>query len=242
MRISVLTIGAVASILTINSVFATTSTVTSKDYVDAADALKQNKIPATGTNSSTPGTTVVTYTDTAGTIGERGIFNPATGIDTNTGDVASGHEGDLLTAGDIVPLIDNLYSGRANTVVVRNFIGAPVDARGIYDGSTTYNSSTDADKLVTASVVQNVSNNLPTVTTSKMTCVDAPDCTLWTVSDRTVYGQCKEYGVAATDAGECCSGVLLNGVNSCGCISDDDCEPGVECVLSGHYCNDGHSK
>ena len=38
MRISVLTIGAIASILSINSVFATTSTVTSKDYVDAADS------------------------------------------------------------------------------------------------------------------------------------------------------------------------------------------------------------
>ena len=75
MRISVLTIGAIASILSINSVFATTSTVTSKDYVDAADALKQNKIPAAGTNASTPGDTVVTYTQTGnGVIGERGIY------------------------------------------------------------------------------------------------------------------------------------------------------------------------
>ena len=68
-------IGAIASILTINSVFATSSTVTSKDYVDTQDALKQNKIPATGTNASTPGDTVVTYTQTGnGTIGERGIY------------------------------------------------------------------------------------------------------------------------------------------------------------------------
>ena len=74
MRISVLTIGAIASILSINSVFATTPTVPSKDYVDAADALKQNKIPAAGTNAATPGSTVVTYTGTAGTIGERGIY------------------------------------------------------------------------------------------------------------------------------------------------------------------------
>ena len=68
-------IGAIASVLTINSVLATSSTVTSKDYVDAQDALKQNKIPATGTNASTPGDTVVTYTQTGnGTIGERGIY------------------------------------------------------------------------------------------------------------------------------------------------------------------------
>ncbi len=75
MRIPILTFGAIASILTINSVFATSSTVTSKDYVDTQDALKQNKIPATGTNASTPGDTVVTYTQTGnGVIGERGIY------------------------------------------------------------------------------------------------------------------------------------------------------------------------
>ena len=67
-------IGAIASVLSINA-YATSSTVTSKDYVDAQDALKQNKIPATGTNASTPGDTVVTYTQTGnGTIGERGIY------------------------------------------------------------------------------------------------------------------------------------------------------------------------
>ena len=89
MRISLLTFGAIASILSINSVFATTSTVTSKDYVDAADALKQNKIPATGTNASTPGSTVVTYTGTAGTIGERGICNDPEEDDCNDGDLVT---------------------------------------------------------------------------------------------------------------------------------------------------------
>ena len=103
MRISVLTIGAIASILSINSVFATTSTVTSKDYVDAADALKQNKIPATGTNAATPGTTVVTYTGTAGQIGERGIFNSKTDLRyTSEGYfVRQGNENKLITAADL---------------------------------------------------------------------------------------------------------------------------------------------
>ena len=51
MRISILTIGAIASIIAINSVLAdTTSTVTSRGYVDAAVATKQNKIDATGAN------------------------------------------------------------------------------------------------------------------------------------------------------------------------------------------------
>ena len=48
MRISVLTIGAIASILSINSVFATTSTVTSKDYVDTALETKQDLIEVSG--------------------------------------------------------------------------------------------------------------------------------------------------------------------------------------------------
>ena len=59
----------IASILSINA-YAVSATVTSKDYVDTT---RQATIPASGTNSETPGDTVVTYTDTAGTIGERGI-------------------------------------------------------------------------------------------------------------------------------------------------------------------------
>ncbi len=66
-------IGAIASIIAINSVFADT-TVTSKTYVDTT---RQATIPATGTNASTPGSTVVTYTGTAGQIGERGIVEPS---------------------------------------------------------------------------------------------------------------------------------------------------------------------
>ena len=84
MKISYIAIGAIASVLTINSVMAAgENTVASKSYVDARDDLKQNKIPQTGTNSSTPGDTVVTYTDTAGTIGERGIYAGASNYTSN---------------------------------------------------------------------------------------------------------------------------------------------------------------
>ena len=80
MRIPILTFGAIASVLTINSVMADT-TVTSKTYVDTT---RQATIPAAGTNAATPGTTVVTYTGTAGTIGERGIFDaPINMFDSN---------------------------------------------------------------------------------------------------------------------------------------------------------------
>ncbi len=73
-------IGAVASIIAINSVFGDT-TVTSRQYVDnqddavynELDEIKQDIIPAAGTNASIPGSAVVTYTGTAGQIGERFI-------------------------------------------------------------------------------------------------------------------------------------------------------------------------
>ncbi len=64
-----LLLGAIASVIAINSVFAD-ATITTKNYVDTT---RQATIPASGTNANTPGETVVTYTDTAGTIGERGI-------------------------------------------------------------------------------------------------------------------------------------------------------------------------
>ena len=115
MRISILTIGAVASIIAINSVSAdTTSTVTSRGYVDAVVATKQPKIPAAGTNAATPGETVVTYTSTGdGTIGERGIFNPQADFDWDNNEVATGHEGDLVTA-DIYQQVGYLYNNMNN--------------------------------------------------------------------------------------------------------------------------------
>ncbi|MBO4700288.1 MAG: hypothetical protein J5620_00885 [Alphaproteobacteria bacterium] len=140
MRISILAFGAIASVITINSVLATSSTVTSKDYVDAQDALKQNKIPATGTNASTPGDTVVTYTDTAGTIGERGI------CDADKDEV----EG------------------------------------------------CDYADIVTWDLVDWAIERVPTITTSKLICIDDPDCTLWQVEWQTVNGDCRTDGSCET--------------------------------------------
>jgi hypothetical protein len=88
------------------------NTVTSKAYVDAMDATKQNTIPATGTNASTPGSTVVTYTGTAGTIGERAIFDYETGWDE--GWVAEGHETDLVPAEAMSEAINGMISDSLN--------------------------------------------------------------------------------------------------------------------------------
>ena len=95
----------IASILSINA-YAVSATVTSKDYVDTT---RQATIPASGTNSATPGDTVVTYTDTAGTIGERGIFDWGTGWDRQNNEFVSGHETDLLAAGSIILDLVDIY-------------------------------------------------------------------------------------------------------------------------------------
>ena len=150
--------GLIASVLSINSVLATSSTVTSKDYVDTQDALKQNKIPAAGTNASTPGDTVVTYTSTAGTIGERGIYDEdiyAEGGEYNSSD--------LVTVGVIDSVIDEIY-------------------------------------------------NQPTISTSKLVCMDSPDCTLWVVDNQTVKGECRQSGTCSSPVS--CEEICCNGTYS----------------------------
>ncbi len=100
-------IGAIASILTINSVLAdTTSTVTSRGYVDAAVATKQNKIDATGANFTNG--SVVETTGTDGVVTQRGIFNYDTDYDWDNHTVEQGHEDDLVTAESVMPQLDYL--------------------------------------------------------------------------------------------------------------------------------------
>ena len=112
MRIPILTFGAIASIIAINSVLAdTTSTVTSRGYVDAAVATKQNKIDATGANFTNG--SVVETTGTDGVVTQRGIFNPETDFDFENNTIADGHEGDLVTA-DIYPVIGEIYNNFGN--------------------------------------------------------------------------------------------------------------------------------
>ena len=223
MRIPILTFGAIASVLTINSVMADT-VVTSRNYVDTQDALKQDKITA-GTTGS-----VVTYNGTQNgqaQFSERAIFDPNTNFDFENNEVATGHEGDLLDAGSIFPdlvrmsndiqdIQDNMPimpTGERDTVVMYNGPGGQIGGeRGIYDGATTYDSSTDADKLVTASVVQNVSNNMPKTTVTYKTCTRWVDnaehtdanCLLWDLTNKNVFGTCAGRNDCA---GLDCSGV-----------------------------------
>ena len=176
-----------------------TTKAPSENAVHDALAGKQNTIPVTGTNASTPGATVVTYTSTAGTIGERGILDIDNDVEwiplnNNPGnfyrmEASEGHGTDLIDAeafSDITNSIwwelDNMY-GDSGTIVMRGNDGMPSASRAIYDGSTTYNSTTDTDKLVTAGVVETKQ--------AKKTCAGWPDgvehtdanCWLWNMPD-----------------------------------------------------------
>ena len=116
-------VSAIASILTINSVMAdTTSTVTSRGYVDAAVATKQNKIDATGANFTNG--SVVETTGTDGVVTQRGIFNPETDAETDPFDGSvwpkQGHANDLVTAGPIYEQInDTAYIVKNHTHKIR---------------------------------------------------------------------------------------------------------------------------
>ncbi len=173
MRIPILTFGAIASIIAINSVFADTI-VTSRQYVDTT---RQATIPAAGTNASTPGTTVVTYTGTAGQIGERGIFNPATDFNFQNNTIAPGHEGDLLDAGSIFP---NLV--QMDDMVQQIQLNMP-----------------DFDDLPT----KTVTHRTCTRWIDGQSHTDA-NCLLWNLVDETVYGaQCNVDADCAGYIGNC---------------------------------------
>ena len=108
--------GAIASVLAINSVMAAgENTVAAKSYVDNRVDTRQAKIPVAGTNSATTGTSVVMYTDTAGTIGERGIYSDSSsytaGTDANKLATASALNGAI----DDLPTIETTKLTCANS-------------------------------------------------------------------------------------------------------------------------------
>lgn len=59
-------------------------TVTSVNYVTNQIATRQPKIPVAGTNTSNTGTSVVMYTGTAGTIGERQLYSGSANYNAGT--------------------------------------------------------------------------------------------------------------------------------------------------------------
>ena len=184
-------LGAIASVIAINSVFAD-ATITTKNYVDTT---RQATIPASGTNANTPGETVVTYTDTAGTIGERGIFNPATDFDDVNGEIVSGHEGDLLDAGSIMPVLVGM-------------------------GSMVQNMSNDIQEI---QYNMHDFDDLPETTVTYKTCTEWLDgaahtdqnCILWNLGNKDVVGGCRSNDECNGGCTMCVDGA---------CVIDPNCQ------------------
>ena len=63
-----------------------------------------------------------------------------------------------------------------------------IGERGLYSDISSYNATTDGDKLITASALNATFTNLPTTPTTKLECANSPACTLWTIVDQTAYG------------------------------------------------------
>ena len=210
MRKKLFLLGAIASIIVINSVFGDT-TVTTKDYVDTNF---QTKIPAGsfGENNS-----VVTYGANAGDVEERFILDYGSDQTHEANIKNYMANGNVTLSSDFVMqmVLNKTEEQLKNSLVPAKYIeyglnakqyritpgttgsvaifngadsrgGSQFTERAIYDGSTTYDSTTDADKLITAGAVDNKQN--------KMTCtrwLDTPEnpdhtdenCLLWSITN-----------------------------------------------------------
>ncbi len=132
------------------------------------------------------GTGLVTKTSTDGGVGERQIIETADVANYGTGTATEQQiqEISIPTMGAVMAAISNntpsLPTGTAGNVVTYNASGQIGGSVATYNGSTTYNASTDASKIAVMSAVQR-----------KMTCAqyvqnaaETPEnCLLWNVLD-----------------------------------------------------------
>lgn len=132
------------------------------------------------------GTGVVTKTTNSGFVGERQIIETADVANYGTGTATEQQiqEISIPTMGAVMAAISanapTLPTGTAGNVVTYNASGQIGGSVATYNGSTTYNASTDASKIAVMSAVQR-----------KMTCAryvenaaqTAENCLLWNVPD-----------------------------------------------------------
>ncbi len=97
-----------------------------------------------------------------------------------------------------IPAANQPGVGEGETVMTYTAAGnGQIGERGIYDDASSYDASTDADKLITASALKDRFANLPTTGTTKLQCANSPTCSLWTVVDQTAYGNFNLYNPIA---------------------------------------------
>lgn len=89
-----------------------------------------------------------------------------------------------------IPAAGTNSATAGETVVTYTTTGnGTIGERGIYTNPSSYNSSTDANKLATAGALNSAVTNLSTMATTQLTCANPDTCDLWTIDDQTVYGQ-----------------------------------------------------
>jgi len=74
-----------------------------------------------------------------------------------------------------------------------------IGERGIYTGESSYNASSDADKLITASALKGAFDSIPTTDTTTLVCANPGVCDLWTIVDQTAMGPSAASGAACPD-------------------------------------------
>ena len=89
-----------------------------------------------------------------------------------------------------IPAANQPNVGAGETVMTYTATGnGQIGERGLYSDISSYDATTDADKLITASALNATFTNLPTAPTTKLECANQNDgCTLWTIVDQTAYG------------------------------------------------------
>ena len=89
-----------------------------------------------------------------------------------------------------IPAAGQPNVGAGETVMTYTSTGnGQIGERGLYSDISSYDATTDGDKLITASALNATFTNLPTTPTTKLECANQADgCTLWTIVDQTAYG------------------------------------------------------
>ena len=88
-----------------------------------------------------------------------------------------------------IPAAGQPNVGAGETVMTYTATGnGQIGERALYSDISSYDATTDGDKLITASALNATFTNLPTTPTTKLECANESDgCTLWTIVDQTAY-------------------------------------------------------
>ena len=92
-----------------------------------------------------------------------------------------------------IPAAGQPNVGAGETVMTYTSTGnGQIGERGLYSDISSYDATTDGDKLITASALNATFTNLPTTPTTKLECANQADgCTLWTIVDQTAYSKSR---------------------------------------------------